>query len=158
MRKCLLLVAAVPLILAPPAFAGDKKKAERPSVCRAPDIDLGYDVETFTASVSLPASGCRTREHTMFELSVAISRIENHGADRDLVQRSTVCGPFRSADDFEESDAPEYFCNLAVFLAHPETETAEYSVDVTYPAASDTQTMSVFTFCTSDGKAGSCEE
>ena len=55
MRKFLLLTAAVSLLLAPPAFAGDKKP-ERESVCRVPDIDLSYDTETFTTLVSLPVS------------------------------------------------------------------------------------------------------
>jgi len=39
-----LLAAAVPLLLAPPALAGEKKP-ERKSVCRTPDIDLSYDTK-----------------------------------------------------------------------------------------------------------------
>jgi hypothetical protein len=64
MRKCLLLVAAVPLILAPPALAGTEgAETKSGSICRVPDIDLSYDTESFSVLVSLPASGCHTREH-----------------------------------------------------------------------------------------------
>lgn len=57
MRRLALLAAAVPLRLARPALAADKKE-QRPSICRAPDLELLYDQATFTASVSLPVSGC----------------------------------------------------------------------------------------------------
>ena len=158
MRKLALLAAAVPLIVGPPALAGDKKP-QRPSVCRAPEIDLDYDTSTFTAVVTLPASGCKSREHTMFNLSAAISRVVDQDA-RDVTERSATCGPFRSADDLEPGEArSEYSCNLALFLSHPEVESAKYSVDVTYPAASgDEQTTSVFTFCTSDAETATCEQ
>ena len=158
MRKLALLAAAVPLLVGPPAVASDKK-TERPSVCRAPEINLEYDTATFTALVTLPASGCKSREHTMFTLSAAISRVDDEDG-RDLIQRSATCGPFRSADDFDKGEArSEYSCNLAVFLSHPEVESAKYDVDVTYPAASgDEQTTSVFTFCTSDAQTATCEQ
>jgi hypothetical protein len=127
-------------------------------VCRVPGIDLSYDTETFTALVSLPASGCASREHTMFMLSASISRLDN-GGGRDVVERSAVCGPFRSAGDFDSPDeAPRYSCNLAVFVDHPQVETAQYDVDVSYPGAGGERTTSVFTFCTSDGTTASCEE
>jgi hypothetical protein len=68
-------------------------------------------------------------------------------------------GPFRSAGDFESPDqAPRYSCNLAVFLDHPQVETAQYDADVSYPGASGERTMRVFTFCTSDGQIASCEQ
>jgi hypothetical protein len=158
MRKLALLAAAVPLLVGPPALAADKK-TEHPSVCRAPEIDLEYDTATFTVVVTLPASGCKTREHTMFTLSAAISRVGDQDG-RDLTERSATCGPFRSSDDFDNGEAqPEYSCNLAVFLSHPEVESAKYDVDVTYPAASgDEQTTSVFTFCTSYGQTATCEQ
>jgi hypothetical protein len=157
MRKLLLLSAAVPLLFAPSAFAGDKP-AERESVCRVPDIDLTYDTETFTALVSLPASGCTSREHRQFVLSASISRLDHEGG-RDVVERSAMCGPFRSASDFESAgEAPQYFCDLAVFLDHPELESAQYDVEVTYPGAAAERTTSVFTFCTSDGNTAPCEE
>jgi hypothetical protein len=71
---------------------------------------------------------------------------------------SVDCGPFRSPGDFESPDeAPRYSCNLAVFLDHPQVETAQYDVDVSYPGAGGQRTTSVFTFCTSDGTTASCE-
>ena len=77
-----------------------------------------------------------------------------------MVERSAVCGPFRSADDFEPGDAPsQYSCNLAVFLDHPEVEQAvQYDVEITYPGAAAERTMRLFTFCTSDGEHASCEQ
>jgi hypothetical protein len=126
-------------------------------VCRVPDIDLTYDTETFTALVSLPASGCASREHRQFVLSASISRLDHEGG-RDVVERSAVCGPFRSAEDFESpEEAPRYLCNLAVLLDHPQVEAAQYDVDVSYPGAGGERTTSVFTFCTSDGTTASCE-
>ena len=158
MRKLALLAAALPLLVGPPALAADKK-TQRPSVCRAPEIDLEYDTSTFTAVVALPASGCKSREHTIFTLSAAISRVDDQDG-RDFTERSATCGPFRSADDFDHNEAPsEYSCNLALFLSHPEVESTKYAVDVTYPAASgDQQTTSVFTFCTSDAQTATCEQ
>jgi hypothetical protein len=74
------------------------------------------------------------------------------------VERSAMCGPFRSAEDFGAGEAPQYSCDLALFLDHPEVENnAQYDVDVSYPGASAGRTTSVFTFCSSDGKAASCE-
>ncbi|MEW6470924.1 MAG: hypothetical protein AB1679_01520 [Actinomycetota bacterium] len=157
MRMFFLLAAAVSLLFAPPAFAGDKH-AEHDSVCRVPDIELSYDTETFTTLVSLPASGCRSREHTIFRLTASISRLD-HGGGRDVAERSTECGPFRSADDFEsDQEPPRYFCNLAVWIDHPTIEeNVQYDVEVTYPGAATERTAKVFTFCSSNGKDASCE-
>jgi hypothetical protein len=157
MRRSLLLLTAVPLLVAPHAFAGEKN-AERPSVCRVPHVDLSYDTATFSALVSLPASGCRSRAHTQFILSASISRLDHEGG-RDVAERSAMCGPFRSADDFEDGETPsKYSCNPAVWLDHPEVESAQYDVEVTYPGAAAERTMRLFTFCTSDGTTASCEE
>ena len=159
MRKLVLLAAAVPLLCSPAALATDDEKAEPKSVCRAPDVALDYDAQTFSAVVSLPATGCASREHTIFDLSAVITRVDNSGQSRDFTERSMTCGPFRSAADRESHEAPaQYFCDLALFLPHPELETAQYTVDVTYPAASgDPRTMSVFTVCTSDAETAVCE-
>ena len=128
-------------------------------MCRAPDIDLAYDARTFSAVVSLPATGCASREHTIFTVGAVITRVESSADGRDVTERWMACGPFRSAADRANDEAPaEYFCDLGLSLPHPEVETAQYTVDVTYPAASgDPQTMSVFTFCTSDGETTSCD-
>lgn len=157
MRKFVLLAAAMPLLFAPAASAGEQRP-DRESECRVPDIDLSYDTETFTAMVSLPASGCPSREHTQFDLSASISRLDNEGG-RDLVERTATCGPFRSADDFESDQTPpQYYCNLAVFLDHPPVENAQYDVNVSYPGAAAERTMSVFRFCTSDGDTAACQQ
>jgi hypothetical protein len=73
--------------------------------------------------------------------------------------RSTECGPFRSADDFEsDQEPPRYFCNLAVWIDHPTIEeNVQYDVEVTYPGAATERTAKVFTFCSSNGKDASCE-
>ena len=155
MRKLVLLAAAAPLLLAPSAVAADTK-AERESICRVPDVELSYDTETFTTLVSLPVSGCKSREHTQFILSASISRVDNDGG-RDVIERSAMCGPFRSADDFEDGKAPQYSCNLALWLDHSTVETAQYDVEVTYPGAAAERAMRLFTFCTSDGTDASCE-
>ena len=158
MRQLLLLTAAVPLLFAPPALANERN-AERASVCRVPDVELNYDTQTFTAVVFLPASGCRSREHRQFTLTASIARLDNQGG-RDVVERTTVCGPFRSADEFEPGYAPpQYSCNLAVFLDHPEMEQGiQYDVEVTYPGAAAERTMQLFTFCTSDAERAYCEQ
>jgi hypothetical protein len=158
MRKLLLLTAAVPLLFAPPALANERR-AERESVCRVPDVDLNYDSQTFTALVYLPASGCKSREHTQFTLTASIARLDNEGG-RYVIERSAVCGPFRSADDFGPGDAaPQYSCNVAVFLDHPEVEQGvQYDVEITYPGAAAERTMRLFTFCTSDSEHASCEQ
>jgi hypothetical protein len=152
----LLLCAAVPLLFAPPAGATDKK-AERESICRVPDVDLSYDTETFTTVVSLPVSGCKSREHTQFILSVQVSRLD-HDRGRDVIERSTMYGPFRSVDDFEDGKAPQYSCTLALWLDHPKVENSQYDVEATYPGAAAERTMRLFTFCTSDGINASCEQ
>ena len=154
-RTVLLLCAAVPLLFSPSALAADQK-AEGDSVCRVPDVDLSYDTETFTTLVSLPVSGCKPREHTQFIVSASISRLDHDGG-RDVIERSAMCGPFRSADDFEDGKAPQYSCTLAVWVDHPKVETAQYDVEVTYPGAAAERTMRLFTFCTSDGTDASCE-
>ena len=155
MRKLVLLAAAVPLLFSPTALAADQK-AERQSVCRVPDVELSYDTDTFTTLVTLPVSGCTSREHTQFILSASISRLDHDGG-RDVIERSAMCGPFRSASDFEDGNAPQYSCTMALWLDHPTVETAQYDVEVTYPGAAAERTMRLFTFCTSDGTNRSCE-
>ena len=157
MRKLVLLAAAVPLLFAPTAVAAERKP-ELQSVCRVPEVELSYDTEIFTALVSLPVSGCQSRENRIFSLSASISRWDPEGG-RDMTERFVHCGPFRPADDVEPGKKPPgSSCDLGLFLPHPQMETARYDVDVTYPAAGAQQTMRLFTSCTSDGKTASCEE
>lgn len=158
MRKVILLAAAVPLILAPPALA-DTGEAKAESVCQEPKIDLGYDVKTFSANVSLPASGCASREYRIFTLGVAIARLDHHGG-RDETEWSVDYGPFRAASDMAPGEvAPQYSCDLDVAWDHLKVEEdVQYDVTVSYPGAGMDHTASVFTFCTSDGKTASCEQ
>ena len=155
-RSLLLLLAALPLAFASSALAADRK-FDRQSVCRVPDIDLDYDTERFTAHVSLPVTGCASREEAEFVLSATIARLDNNWG-RDLVDRSVVCGPDRPTASTEPANAtPDESCELSVTLDHPEVENAQYDVDVSYPGVGGERTTSVFTFCTSDGKTASCE-
>ena len=161
MHKCLLLVAAVPLILAPPALAGDKHEAEAEkaeSVCRPPEVDHSYNPENLSVHVKLPASGCASREHTMFSVSAGITRSDVFGP-QESVWRSVRCGPFRSAADREPGD-PEFenFCELDVALEHPEVETNDYEIEVTFPGATAERTLTLSLACTSDGKAAVCDK
>ena len=80
---------------------------------------------------------------------VRLDEVREHPGDRHLVQRAAVCGPFRSADDFDSGkQPPQDFCDLAVFLNHPEAEHAEYPIDVTYLGAAAGRIISLFTVCT----------
>lgn len=72
-------------------------------------------------------------------------------------ERSAMCGPFRAASDLESSQRRSS-CNLAVWLDHPEVESTQYDIEVTYPGAAAQRTTRLFTFCTSDGKSAACEE
>ena len=156
MRKLALLICAVPLLLAPTAVAAEQQP-ERESACRVPDIDLYYDPYTFGARVSVPASGCASRENRRFMVSTSISRLDHEGG-RDVVDRSVMCGPYRSTDDTDPGDTPpQYACDMHLFLDHPEIENAQYDVNVTYPGADAERTTSLFRFCTSDGQTASCE-
>jgi hypothetical protein len=157
MRRTLLLLAAVPLLLAPPALAHNDGAGG--SVCRVPDIDLYYDTYTFGARVSLPVSGCASRENRQFMVSASISRLDHDGG-RDVVDRTVMCGRSGSADDIDSDDgAPQSSCDMHVFLDHPEVERdAHYDVEVSYPGAAAERSTNTFTFCTSDGETASCEQ
>lgn len=162
MRKCLLLVAAVPLILAPPALAGtdrhegEAEKAE--SVCRTPEIAHSYHTDDLAVHVKLPATGCGSREHTMFTVSTQITRSDVFGPQAS-VWRSVRCGPFRSAADREPGEGEfEYFCELDVALEHPEVETNHYEIEVTFPGATAERTLTLDLACTSDGTSAVCDK
>jgi hypothetical protein len=161
MRKCLLLVAAVPLFLAPPALAGDDHEGEAETAeshCRVPEIDHHYNPENLSVHVKLPATGCASREHSMFMVSTQVTRSDVFGP-QESVWRSVRCGPFRSAADQAGDEAPaEYFCDLDVTFEHPKVETNDYEVEVTYPGATAEETRTLMLACTSDGKAAVCDK
>ena len=157
MRKLVLLAAAVPLVFAPTALAADRQPEQQP-VCQVPDVDLVYDAHDLMVLVSLPVDGCRSRQDRVFPLSASITRMDNSGG-RDVADWSVDCGPFRSDDNAEGADAaPASSCDLNVAYEHPEVESAQYDVEVTYPGATADRTMSNVVFCRSDGSWGSCEE
>ena len=156
MRRALFLLAAVPLIVVPPALAQDRTDGE--SSCPVPDISSSYDVQAFSVHVSLPVSGCASREHREFLLSASVSRLDHDGGRMD-VDRSVMCGPFRSAADTEPGDAPSrYSCDLDVAVDHPEVENSQYDVDVSFPSATADRTATLVAFCTSDGDTAACEQ
>ena len=161
MRKLVLFAAAVPLILAPPALAGpdrhegEAEKAE--SVCRPPEIDHSYHTDALRVHVKLPATGCASREHTMFDVWAGISRTDVFGP-QESVWRSVRCGPFLAAEDHDGDSTWEYFCELDVTLEHQPVETSDYEVEVTYPGATEERTLNLRLACTSDGKSAVCDK
>jgi hypothetical protein len=93
----------------------------------------------------------------MFELATTATRMDNHGS-HDESDWSTICGPFRSADDVEPGYPPgQYSCDLSVAVDHPNVEAAQYDIDVTYPSDSGDRTMTEVVFCRSDRDNASCE-
>jgi hypothetical protein len=158
MRKFLLVAAAVPLGLMPVPGAGADDTAPgrgRDSACRPPDINLYYDTFTFGARMSLSTRGCPSREDRRFKVTTTIARLDNDGG-RNSAQRSVTCRPDDDStpDDGSQPDS----CHFHLFLDHPETETAQYDVKVSYPGAAEHEMASVVAFCTSDGNAASCEQ
>jgi hypothetical protein len=156
-RRALFLLAAVPvLIVAPPALA-DHNGGGTDSSCPAPDVATSYDARVFSVHVSLPVSGCAGREHRQFVLSASLSRMDHDGGRMD-VDRSVVCGPFRSAADSDAGDTPpRYSCDLDVVLDHPAVEHSQYDVDVSFPGATAQRSASLVAFCTSDGDTAACD-
>jgi len=157
-RTVLLLCAAVPLLFAAPAVAddgrdGQAEKAE--SVCRPPEVDHSYRTDALSVHVKLPASGCSSREHSLFYLSAGISRTDWFGP-QDSVWRTVRCGPFLTAEDDPDHPA-QYFCELDVTLEHQPVETSDYEVEVTYPGATEERTLTVRLACTSDGTSAVCD-
>lgn len=155
MRKALLLLAAMPLLFAPPALAKDGGENDP---CRPPEIAQWYDTEKLAMHVKLPATGCPSREHTMFMVSASITRFDDFGPTSSI-ERSVMCGPFLAAED-QDSDYPpaEYFCELDVALDHPEVETIHYDIDVAYPGATSERNTTLVMLCRSDGNTAACDE
>lgn len=120
MRRSLLLLAALPLLFAPPALG---ETADDEQACPPPEITHTYDTVRLAVHVKLPATGCPSRDHTMFMASAQITRFDDHGPT-DSVDRSVMYGPFRSAADLGPDEAEHRsFCELDVALEHPEVET-----------------------------------
>ncbi len=81
MRKVPLVLAALPLVLAPltasPALAGDNASGAGAG-CAIPKVATQYDAHRLTVFVSLPATGCAAREHSIFDLDMTVTRMANH--------------------------------------------------------------------------------
>ena len=156
MRKVLLVLSAVPLLAAPSVLAEGSGPHGR-LACPSATLDTAYDSATLNLHVSLPASGCAAREHRTFELAATVTRRDDHSS-HDVTQRSTTCGPFRSASDGGPGQpAPDYSCDLTVAVQHPEVEAAEYDIDIAYPGADGQRTMSTVLFCRSADGEAACE-
>lgn len=156
MRKLVLLVAAVPLLIAPPAVA-DAGRSGGQSRCPVPDAHSRYEFDRFTVWVVLPVSGCASREDRSFKLSLRVVRMDNHGG-RDVTERSKVCGPFRPAGESRSADGAERSsCDLTLTVDHPDVENAQYDVAIAYPGAVAERTMTAVVFCTSDGDRATCD-
>jgi hypothetical protein len=113
MRKLVLLVAFVPLLFAPPALAEADYDAE--SLCRPPEVDYRYDTEDLAVHVKLPATGCASRENSMFSVSAGITRTDVFGPQQSI-WRAVRCGPFLARDDQNRDGSSEYFHRLDVAL------------------------------------------
>jgi hypothetical protein len=155
MRRSLLLLAALPLLLSPPALAED---ADDEKACPPPEITPTYDTTELAVHVKLPATGCPAREHNLFMVSAQITRFDENGPT-NRVDRAVMCGPFRSAAD-RSPDEPEhaYFCELDVTLAHPDVETIRYAIDVAYPGETSDRHRFAVLACSSDGETAACDE
>ena len=155
MRKVLLVLAAVPLVVGPSVAHAEGSGGGSP--CQVPKVDTHYDVDQLAVDVSLPAGGCPTREHRVFDLDTAVTRMDNNGS-RDVSGRSRTCGPYRSAADVGPGEpAPQYRCDLSLAVDHPQVEVAQYDVDITYPGASGDRTWDMVLFCRSEGGNAACE-
>ena len=162
MRKLLLLTAAVPLLLAPPAVAAtdhhDARADKAGSVCRPPEVTHSYGTNEMAVHVTLPAAGCASRENSMFMVSAQITRTDVFGP-QESVWRAVRCGPFRpAADHGADETMTEYFCDLDVALEHPSVETNDYQIEVTYPGAAAERTLTLSLACTSDGESAVCDK
>lgn len=154
MRRSLFLLVALPLLLAPPALAEDTAEEK---ACPPPEITHSYDTTQMAVHVTLPATGCASREHTLFTVSASIVRSDD-GFVYEGIERTVTCGPFRSAADRgPDESGSEYFCELDVTLEHPHVETLRYGLDVGYPGASSGRNRTVMLACTSDGQSAVCD-
>lgn len=151
----------VPLLLAPPALAGDGHEGEAETAeshCPVPEVDHHYNPENLTVHVRLAASGCAAREHSIFSVAAQLSRTDVFGP-QESVWHMVRCGPFLSADDREAGEGEfQYFCELDVALDHQPIETSDYEIEVTFPGASADRTVTRNLTCTSDGTSAACDQ
>lgn len=155
MRRSLLILAALSLLLGPPALAAEPAVDE--SSCPPPEITHAYDTEQLRVHVKLLASGCPAREHRMFMVSASITRFDDIGPT-ESIDRSVMCGPFPAAEDHDPEYPPaQYFCEVEVALDHPAAETIKYDIDVGYPGATSPRNRTVILACSSDDETAACD-
>jgi hypothetical protein len=153
MRRFLLLLAALPLVLAPPAVAVDRGDGDR---CPPPEIDYVYDSQRMAVHAWLVASGCPARDKGQFDLFVAVGRFTDDGP-LDGVHRTQRCGPF-PAGRHDDAPSPTYACEVDLALQHPDGERVNYDIDVTYPGANSERNTTLILRCTSKPDVAWCDE
>lgn len=156
MRKLALLVAAdtvaVVPFFGPGVLAHGRGSGHRP-VCPVPTVTTDYNVGQLTVHVAPPAGRCAARQRRVFDLGVAVTRMDNH-ASHDTPRSATSCGPFPSAGAVD----PRYSCGLGMAVDHPPVEAAQYVIDVTYPGAAGDETAHAVVFCRSGSGKAACEQ
>lgn len=68
---------------------------------------------------------------------MAVQRVMKHRPWRSVV------GLLAAEDQDPDYPPVEYFCELDVTVAHPEVETNDYQVEVTYPGANSERTLTL---------------
>jgi hypothetical protein len=156
-RSLVLLVAAVAALGPVPAASAHDAPAEQvPAACPPPDVVAQYHPDRMSVYVSLPTTGCPTRENGEFSLQLWLDRVDKHTGEGH--GRVVPCGWFRpsSGADVDPSAAPSDTCELDMWIGHPSPEAAHYDLAVTYPGADGEETLEYHSFCTSDDNGAFC--
>ena len=135
-----------------PAAAVTAAEPAPDNSCPAPRISDSYDPAERIVQVSLPATGCPTREIRRFPLSLRIERSDWSGSDG--ADRTVLCGPFRSGVE----EGTTYSCEVELILAHPPEDEAEYAITVAYPGIDGEETATYKSVCTTDDQTAECED
>jgi len=157
-RFPVLLVAAVAALSPIPAASahGSPPAEETPAACPAPDVVAQYHPDRLSLFVTLPTTGCPTREQGNFSLQAWVSRVDEHtGAGHGRV---VPCGPFSSSDAAVDSPGRWDTCELDMVLPHPDPEAAYYDIAVTYPGAEGEETLESHSFCRTGDDGAFCVE
>jgi hypothetical protein len=140
------------LVVVAPAAAHAADPASEQEACPEPKIVVfDYDMSRFASSATLQATGCRQREQRQFPLWLSVTRYDDTSAQGTT--RDVLCGPFRPSPDGE----PTYSCDVDVAVDHPTVETANYTVEVTYPGDAGEETRTFEVLCVSDEESYGCE-
>lgn len=155
-RSSVLLVAAAAALLPVPAASahGSPPSEGTPETCPAPDVVAQYHPDRLSLYVTLPTTGCPTREQGEFSLQAWVSRVDEHTGEGH--GRVVPCGPF--SDSNADADPPDRWdtCELDMVLPHPNPEAAYYDIEVTYPGAAGEETIESHSFCTTGDDGAYC--